>query len=226
MSTALADVDRATLRVLERAGFNVTNPRQQGCCGALNAHGGDLSRALRLAKTNIEAFEATDGPIVVNSAGCGAMLKDYAHHLRADAAWAQRARAFSSRVRDMSEVITHLPVRRSFERRVVYQDACHLLHAQRISKQPRDLLRAIPGLDLKEIAEAGLCCGSAGIYNITNPDQSRQLQQRKLDNALAVDPEVIVTANPGCLLQLRAGLAGSSVRVMHLAEILDEASAP
>jgi glycolate oxidase iron-sulfur subunit len=228
MSTALADVDRATLNVLQRAGFAITDPARQGCCGALHAHGGDLPNAMRLAKANIAAFEATEGPIVVNSAGCGAMLKDYTHHLRDDPTWANRASAFSKRVRDLSEVVTGLPIQRELARRVVYQDACHLLHAQRISKQPRDLLRSIPGIDLKEIAEAGLCCGSAGIYNVTNPDQSRQLQQRKLDNAMAADPEVIVTANPGCLLQLRAGLAqrGSGVAVKHLAEVLDEASAP
>jgi glycolate oxidase iron-sulfur subunit len=230
MSTALADVDRATLRVLQRAGIQVFNPSQQGCCGALHAHGGDLPRALELAKVNIAAFEKSDGPVVVNSAGCGAMLKDYAHHLRHDPRWADRARAFSERVRDLSEVLAPgaLVLRRGLHRKVVYQDACHLLHAQRISRQPRDLLRQVDGLELVEIAEAGLCCGSAGVYNVTNPRQSRELQQRKLDNALRAAPDVIVTANPGCLLQLRAGLAErrSEVEVRHIAEVLDEASAP
>jgi glycolate oxidase iron-sulfur subunit len=230
MSTALADVDRATLRVLQRAGIQVFNPSQQGCCGALHAHGGDLRRALELAKANIAAFEKSDGPVVVNSAGCGAMLKDYAHHLRRDAAWAERAHAFSQRVRDLSEVVAPaaLPLKRGLHQKVVYQDACHLLHAQRISRQPRDLLRQVDGLVLVEIAEAGLCCGSAGVYNVTNPRQSRELQQRKLDNALDGAPDVIVTANPGCLLQLRAGLAerGSPVEVRHIAEVLDEASRP
>lgn len=230
MSTALADVDRATLRLLQRAGNNVSNPEAQGCCGALNAHGGDLNRALDLAKSNIAAFEATDGAIVVNSAGCGAMLKDYAHHLRGDPAWATRAAAFSKRVRDLSEVLAPnpLPVKRKLQQKVVYQDACHLLHAQRISRQPRELLRQVPGLELVEIQEAGLCCGSAGVYNVTNPRESHQLQQRKLDNALRGAPDMIVTANPGCLLQLRAGLEqrGSDVSVRHLAEVLDEATAP
>jgi glycolate oxidase iron-sulfur subunit len=229
MSTALADVDRATIRVLQRAGHAVRNPRGQGCCGALHAHGGDLHRALELARANIAAFEPAEGPIVVNSAGCGAMLKDYAHHFREDPVWAQRARSFSARVKDLSEVLApeSLPVRKPIDARVVYQDACHLLHAQRISRQPRDLLRRIPGLELTEIAEAGLCCGSAGVYNVTNPVQSRQLQQRKLDNALAADPHIIITANPGCLLQLRAGLADrhSHVKVLHLAELLDAATA-
>jgi glycolate dehydrogenase iron-sulfur subunit len=228
MSTALAEIDRATIRVLQRAGFSVHNPASQGCCGALNAHSGDLDGALELARATIAAFEASDGPVVVNSAGCGAMLKDYAHHLRHDPAWAKRATAFASRVRDLSEVLIDqpLPITRKGEGRVVYQDACHLLHAQRISRQPRSLLRQIPGLELSEIAEPGLCCGSAGVYNLTNPDEAGRLQQRKLNNALAVQPTTIVTANPGCLLQLQAGLTqrNSRVKVRHLAEVLDEAT--
>lgn len=227
MSTALADVDRATLRVLESAGFSVSNPRAQGCCGALHAHAGDLRRAMTLAKANIAAFEAVDGPIVVNSAGCGAMLKDYAHHLRGDPAWSARAGAFSARVKDVSEVVKpeQLKIEHPILQRVVYQDACHLLHAQRISRQPRELLRHA-GAELVEIAEPGLCCGSAGVYNVTNPRESRQLQQRKVDNALRAEPAVIVTANPGCMLQLRAGLdeRGANVQVKHLAEVLDEAT--
>jgi glycolate oxidase iron-sulfur subunit len=230
MSTALADVDRATLRVLQRAGYAVGNPARQGCCGALHAHGGDLAGALKLAMANIAAFEPTDGPIVVNSAGCGAMLKDYAHHLRGDPHWSARAQAFSARVRDLSEALADRPlaITQALAEKVVLQDACHLLHAQRVSRQPRDLLRRIPGLALAEIDEPGLCCGSAGIYNVTNPVQSRQLQQRKLERALAPGPAVIVTTNPGCLLQLKSGLAerGSQVRVQHLAEVLDAATAP
>ena len=225
MSTALADVDRATQRVLQSAGFSVSNPQTQGCCGALHAHGGDLPRAKDLAKANIEAFERFQGPIVVNSAGCGAMLKDYAHHFRDDPKWAERARAFSARVKDVTEVVKpdQLNVTHPVNQRVVYQDACHLLHAQRISRQPRDLLRHA-GAELVEIAEAGLCCGSAGVYNVTNPRESRQLQQRKVDHVLRAEPAVIVTANTGCLLQLRAGLdeRGATVQVKHLAEVLDE----
>jgi len=229
MSTALADVDRATIRVLQRAGHPVKHPEGQGCCGALHAHGGELPQALELARRNIAAFEPTQGPIVVNSAGCGAMLKDYAHHLRNDPAWTERAARFCARVRDLSEILSEskLDVVRPLNQKIVYQDACHLLHAQRISAQPRALLRAT-GAQLAEIGEAGLCCGSAGVYNVTNPVQSRQLQQRKLDNALAVTPSLIVTANPGCLLQLRAGLIerGCDVPVKHIAEVLDEATAP
>jgi glycolate oxidase iron-sulfur subunit len=230
MSTALAEVDRATIRVLQRAGHRVSNPGGQGCCGALHAHGGDLPRALELAKRNIEAFESSADPIVVNSAGCGAMLKDYAHHLRNDADWSERARSFSARVRDLSEVLepAALTTHPVTHKKIVYQDACHLLHAQRISRQPRALLRAIPDVELVEIEEAGLCCGSAGVYNVTNPVESRQLQQRKVDHALTVSPDLIVTGNPGCLLQLRSGLdaRNSRVPVKHLAEVLDEATAP
>ena len=230
MSTALADIDRATIRVLQRAGYAVRNPAGQGCCGALHAHSGDFARAMQLARANIAAFEPTEGPIVVNSAGCGAMLKDYAHHLRRDLEWSARAKSFSARVRDFSEALADRSMRITGElhETVVLQDACHLLHAQRVSRQPRDLLRRIPGVVLAEIDEAGLCCGSAGVYNVTNPIQSRQLQQRKLDRALAPDPALIVTTNPGCLLQLKSGLVerGSPVRVKHLAEVLDEATAP
>ena len=229
MSTALADVDRATIRVLQRAGCDVANPAGQGCCGALHAHSGDLAHFRALAQVNMAAFERVGGTIVVNSAGCGAMLKDYGHHFANDQEWAERARTFAARVRDLSEVLAVRPPAIGgppVARRVVYQDACHLLHAQRVSRQPRDLLRRIPGLQLVEIDEAGLCCGSAGVYNVTNPVQSRQLQQRKVDNVLKAEPALVVTANPGCYLQLQSGLAErhSDVRVVHLAELLDDAA--
>jgi glycolate oxidase iron-sulfur subunit len=231
MSTALAEIDRATIRVLQRAGHDVIATTGQGCCGALHAHGGDLAGMKRLAKRNIVAFERDgDGVIVNNAAGCGAMLKDYAHHFADDPEWAARARSFSARVRDITEWIKpgDLPMRRTLALPVTYQDPCHLVHAQRISKEPRALLRAIPGLELREMAESGLCCGSAGVYNVTNPVQSQQLQERKLANAAATGAETIVTANPGCLMQLRGGLAerGGTTRVKHIVELLDEASAP
>ncbi|MCC6178547.1 MAG: 4Fe-4S dicluster domain-containing protein [Chloroflexi bacterium] len=231
MSTALADIDRATLRVLQRSGCDVVNTAGQGCCGALNAHSGDLEGAKELARRNIAAFERDGGSaVVVNSAGCGAMLKDYAHHFRADPAWAERAAAFSRRVKDVTEFLAgrSLPLRHSLEATVTYQEPCHLVHAQRIVQQPRALLRAIPGLELREMAESTLCCGSAGVYNLTNPVESTQLQQRKLDHAQATRAEMIVTANPGCLIQLRSGLAerGEGTPVKHIIELLDEATAP
>jgi glycolate oxidase iron-sulfur subunit len=246
MSTALAEIDRTTIRVLQRAGCDVRNVAAQGCCGALNAHGGDLPTALELAKRTIAAFEADghDGttPIIVNAAGCGAMLKDYAHHLRADPSWADRAATFSARVRDVTDFLASRPqlatppggtapnagtadstaASRPF--RVTYQEPCHLAHAQRIRQQPRTLLTRLLGATLVEMDESALCCGSAGIYNVTNPNESRRLQQRKLDNALATGADVIATANPGCLLHLQAGLRerGSRMEVKHIVQLLDE----
>jgi glycolate oxidase iron-sulfur subunit len=231
MSTAMADIDRATIRVLQRAGCDVANTAGQGCCGALNAHSGDLETAKELARRNIEAFERDgDSAIMVNSAGCGAMLKDYGHHFRDDPEWAARAKAFSNRVKDVTEYLAGrtLPMRRNLDVLVTYQEPCHLAHAQRITQPPRLLLRSIPGLQLREMAESSLCCGSAGVYNLTNPKESRQLQQRKLDHAAATAAQVIVTANPGCLIQLQSGLEERSepTQVKHIIELLDEATAP
>jgi glycolate oxidase iron-sulfur subunit len=231
MSTAMANIDRATIRVLQRAGCDVVNTAEQGCCGALNAHSGDLETAKELARRNIEAFERDgDSVIVNNSAGCGAMLKDYGHHFRDNPEWAERAKKFSQRVKDVTEFLAgrDLPMRHHLNVAVTYQEPCHLAHAQRISQQPRGLLRSIPGLELREMAESSLCCGSAGVYNLTNPNESRQLQQRKLDHAATTRAEVIVTANPGCYIQLQSGLdeRGDPTRVKHIVELLDEATAP
>jgi glycolate oxidase iron-sulfur subunit len=233
MSTALAEVDRATVRVLQRAGCAVELPVGQGCCGALNAHGGDLQGARELARRTIAAFQSDQAePIIVNSAGCGAMLKDYAHHFRDDPTWAAPARTFSARVQDVSEFLAtrSLPMRHTLDASVVYQDACHLAHAQRIGAQPRALLRQIPGLKLQEMAEPGLCCGSAGVYNVTNPSESVRLRDRKVQHILATGAEVVATANPGCLFQLRSGLMQTdgvkAIEVKHVVELLDSASAP
>jgi len=225
MSTAFADLDHATIRVLERAGCEVTITNGQACCGALNAHGGDVAGARQLARQNVAAFEG-DAPIVVNSAGCGAMLKEYAHLLPDDSA----AAPFSKRVVDLTEFLAkrQLPLHCVSAHAVAYQDACHLANAQGIRQQPRALLRAIPGLQLTELGDGGLCCGSAGVYNLTNPELSRRLQRRKVEAILATGASTVVTSNPGCLLQLRAGLvqAGADVQVKHIVELLDEASAP
>jgi glycolate oxidase iron-sulfur subunit len=230
MSTALAELDRATIRVLGRSGCDVALTRGQGCCGALHAHAGDLATARDMFRRNVAAFEGSAEPVVSSAAGCSAMLKDYAHHLRDDPEWAERAAAFSARVVDATELLAarELPFRRRLDAPVVYQDACHLAHAQRVTAQPRALLKGIPGLELREMAEPGLCCGSAGVYNLTNPTQSRQLQARKVERVLATGARIVATANPGCLLQLRAGLEerGSRVEVRHVVELLDEATAP
>lgn len=229
MSTAYADVHRATARVLARNGFEVSFITGQGCCGALHVHAGDPDGGRALARRNIDAFDRPYlDAIIVNAAGCGAQMKEYGHLLQDDPEYAERAAAFSARVKDATEFLAEqglsaqpgpLPLT------VTYQEPCHLAHAQRIAKQPRQLLKAIPELRLKEMPESSLCCGSAGIYNLLQPDMSSQLLQRKLDNALSTGAEVIVSANPGCMLQLATGLRqrGDDRPVVHLMDLLDRA---
>ncbi len=231
MSTAFAEVHRATARVLARNGFDVVVPPNQGCCGALSVHAGEADHGRALAKRNIDALGGPEfDAIIVNAAGCGAAMKEYDFLLREDPAYADKAATFVERVKDASEFLAEaglvetpgaLPIT------ATYQDACHLAHAQRITKQPRELLRAIPELDLVEMSESDLCCGSAGIYNLLQTEMAGQLRERKVDHATATGAAVIVSANPGCMLQMRAGLAarGSDVQVEHLMTILDRAYA-
>jgi glycolate oxidase iron-sulfur subunit len=242
MSTAFAETDRATMRVLAAQGCAVHLPAGQGCCGALTVHAGELDQARVLARRTIEAFERwqTSIPqphlpveaIIVNAAGCGATLKEYGHLLRDDPNFAERAVAFSARVKDISEYLGDLAGRgelntamRPLNLTVTYQDPCHLAHAQHITQHPRQLLQMIPGVRLVEMREPALCCGSAGIYNLTQPEMSRRLLRRKVEHLLETQAEVVVSANPGCILQLQAGLrvAGSSMRVLHLVDLLDAA---
>ncbi len=230
MSTAFADVHRATIRVLQKNGCTVFLPPAQGCCGALHGHGGDLDGARELARANIAAFEGLGiDAVIVNAAGCGSTLKEYDHLLHDDADWAARAAAFAHKVRDISEFLASIELNtadmRPVDLTVTYQEPCHLAHAQRISAQPRKLLLAIPGLKLIEMRESSLCCGSAGIYNVTQPEMASRLGNRKLDNAEATSADVVVTANPGCHLQLASGLEsrGSTMRVRHIVEVLDQA---
>lgn len=227
MREAFGDTERATVRVLERGGRTVSAPSEQLCCGALHAHAGDGATARELARLNIDAFAGSDAPVVVNAAGCGAHLKAYGDVLAGDPVWSERARAFARRVRDASEVARPEPLATRHPLRVVYQDACHLAHGQKIRSQPRALLRAIAGVTLVEIEDAERCCGSAGIYNITHPDISAELQRQKVARVLAARPDVVVSANPGCMLQLQAGLraAHSSVPVVHLMRFLDDPTA-
>ncbi len=229
MGTAFARVNRSTARVLARNGCEVVVPPAQGCCGALNVHGGDLDSGRTLMRRNIAVFESLDvDAIIINAAGCGSNLKEYGHILHDEPEWADRAAAFSAKVKDVSEYLAQLGLVGTLGEmkvRVTYQDACHLAHAQRITKQPRDLLKAIPGLTLVEMKESSLCCGSAGVYNITQPEMSGRLMRRKAKHALATAPEIIVSANPGCMIQLASGLhdAGvSGIKVRHLVELLDE----
>ena len=227
MREAFGETGRATVRLLEREGHVVSVPEEQTCCGALHAHAGDGERARQLARHNIDAFSGTETKVVVNAAGCGAHLKAYGDVLGDDPFWAERAKAFAARVRDVSEVVKPMPARSSRPIRVVYQDACHLSHGQRIRAQPRALLRAIEGVILVDIEDAERCCGSAGIYNLTHPEVSRELQGDKVRKILAGSPNVVVSGNPGCMLQIAAGLraAGSSARVVHLARFLDDPDA-
>jgi glycolate oxidase iron-sulfur subunit len=231
MRAAFADTNAATARVLARNGIEVVVPAEQTCCGALHAHAGARDDSRRLARQNIAALERLDvDAFIVNAAGCGAHLKGYGWLLKDDADWSKRAEAFAARVRDASEALVSFElVARpgTLRARVAYDDPCHLLHGQRISAQPRMLLGAIPGLELVPLAEADMCCGSAGTYNVTQPDLSKALLDRKMANVLASGAELLVTANPGCQMQLEAGVraSGKRVTVMHLMDVLDRAYA-
>ncbi len=227
MGELFGEVHRASVRVLERSGANVFAPRGQGCCGALSAHDGDLEQARRLARANIAAFEASGTEtIVVNSAGCGAAMKEYGELLADDAEFVGRAEAVAARVVDFSEYVAgrDLPAGR-LGARVAYQDACHLAHAQGISAEPRALLGAVEGCELVETEGADMCCGAAGIYSLIQPAMSGELRARKAAQFREHRPDVIVTANPGCQMQYEAAVreAGIEARVLHLAEALDEA---
>jgi glycolate oxidase iron-sulfur subunit len=229
MSTVFADTNRATGRVLAHNGASVTVPAKQQCCGALQVHSGQMAEARVLAKTNIAAFESSGAEkIVVNAAGCGAALKEYGFLLKDDSEFAERAHAFSERIVDVTEYlggIDLIPPSKEVKRRVTYQEPCHLAHAQRITEQPRKLLASISGVELIEMRESSLCCGSAGIYNIIRREMANELGDRKVENAIATDAEEVITANPGCAMQLRASLLrnGSEMKVRHIVDLLDEA---
>jgi glycolate oxidase iron-sulfur subunit len=229
MRTAFGETERATVRMLERGGKRVTACGEQTCCGALHAHSGDGETARDLARLNIDAFSGTDGPIVVNAAGCGAQLRAYGEVLAGDPAWRERAHAFSLRVRDASQAVPPEAVdgQAPGPIRVAYQDACHLAHGQQIRREPRALLAAVADVTIVPIADGERCCGSAGIYNITHPEVAGELQRQKVAAILAARPDIVVSANPGCILQLAAGLraAGSGIPVVHLMRFLDDPSA-
>jgi glycolate oxidase iron-sulfur subunit len=229
MGTVFADVNRATARVLAHNETSVTVPVGQQCCGALQVHSGQMDEARQLARRNIDAFESSGAEaIIINAAGCGAALKEYDHLLKDDPEYAERAKAFSDRVQDVSEYLASRDLKKPskrVERVVTYQEPCHLAHAQRITAQPRKLLGAIDGLELVEMRESSLCCGSAGIYNLIRRQMADELGDRKAANAMATGAVDVITANPGCAMQLRTSLArnGSTARVRHIVEVLDEA---
>jgi len=226
-SVFFPEVNAATVRVLAAEGCEVVIPKDQGCCGALMIHAGEEKAALDYARRTIDAFErAHVDTVVINAAGCGSNMKDYGYLLRDDPKYSERAQAFSAKCRDISEVLAGLEPRaprHPLPLKVAYHDACHLQHAQGVKTQPRAVLGQIPGLQMLETAEAALCCGSAGIYNLVRPGPARELGERKVRHVLATAPDIIASGNPGCLIQLRSGirLAGSQVPVLHLVEVVD-----
>jgi glycolate oxidase iron-sulfur subunit len=221
-------VNQATVNVLAAEGCDVVAPARQGCCGALALHAGRLDEARRCARQTIETFDrAGIDQIAVNAAGCGSSMKEYGHLLANDPRWAARARGFSTRVRDVTEIVAGLTPPRALRHRlalrVAYHDACHLAHAQGVRQPPRDLLTSIPGVELVPFAEQDICCGSAGIYNLVEPDAAQQLGDRKAGHIAAARPDVVATANPGCMLQMAAGAArrGDAWPIVHPIELLD-----
>jgi glycolate oxidase iron-sulfur subunit len=221
------DVNAATARVLSAEGCDVVMPPAQGCCGALMVHAGQEQQALELARRTIDCFEAAGvDTVVINAAGCGSTIKEYGHLLRDDPQYAERARAFAAKCRDISELLAELEPRAQrhpLNLRVAYHDACHLQHAQRVREQPRRVLSAIPGLEIVEIPEAALCCGSAGIYNLVEPGPARELGDRKVQQVLSTNADVLVSSNPGCLIQISSGLerAGRALPTLHMVELVD-----
>ena len=223
------DVNAATVRVLAALGCEVVAPLEQGCCGALMAHTGGEAQAEEAARRLIDAFErAGVDAIAVNAAGCGSHMKEYGHLLRDDPEYAERARRFAAKCRDVAELVAELgmpsppqPVRMT----IAYHDACHLQHAQGVRSQPRQLLNAISGLEVIELPEAGTCCGSAGVYNLIEPEPARQLADRKAQHIIRSGAQAVVSANPGCLLQIAGALqrAGHPLPMLHLVEVLDAA---
>lgn len=232
MQVAFAGVHRATVRMLRRGGLNVVVPSAQGCCGAIALHVGQMDFARDLAKRNIEAFEQSGADVyVVNAAGCGSALKEYGELFADGDDWAERAARFSKRVRDVTEVLDALDLAtpaRGLDAAVTYQEPCHLVHAQRVTGAPRRLLGRIPKLRLVEMEESAVCCGSAGIYNLTQPEMAARLQRRKVEAIIRTGATVVATANPGCAMQVAAGLrdAGHPAEVKHVVELLDDAYAP
>jgi len=228
-NVAFARLNEATVRVLQANGCEVVIPRGQTCCGALHAHTGRLEKARELARRNVEAFlNAEYDAIITNAAGCGSTMKEYGELLAGDPVYGERAARFAALVKDVLEWLASIELNsrlRPLPLSVTYQDSCHLAHAQKIRSAPRKLLAAIPALEFRELPMAELCCGSGGIYNITQPAMADAILRTKMEQINATGAEVIATANPGCMLQLRYGVAlyGRGQRVAHVIELLDQA---
>lgn len=234
MRVLYAPVHHATIRVLSFNGIEVHCPKGQGCCGALHGHQGKLSIAKELAKETIATFEKDKyDAIILNSAGCGSFLKDYAHLLKDEPEWADRAKAFSAKVKDITEYLYALgpvPMTNPVKARITYHDACHLCHGQKVTQPPRELLKGIPGATFVETTDSDQCCGSAGVYNYLEPEMARALLQKKVTNLLATEADIIATGNPGCLAWIQQGLESGMVprgtkipEILHPIEVIDRA---
>ncbi len=226
---SFARLNEATVRVLRKNGCDVSIPAAQTCCGALHVHAGLRGQARKLAQRNIDALlDGNYDAIITNAAGCGSTLKEYHELLEHDAEYAEKAQRFSALVKDVNEFLDSIglnPAMREVRVVATYQDSCHLAHGQKIRSAPRNLLNAVPGLKLREMPLSDLCCGSAGIYNVVHTDMAMALLEKKMEQVNGTGAQAIVTANPGCMLQLEAGVRkfGRGQRVAHVVEILDEA---
>jgi glycolate oxidase iron-sulfur subunit len=229
MDQVFHDINEATIRVLTANGCEVITPHQQGCCGALHIHGGEAEKGRALARKNIDIFEQYNcDAIIINSAGCGSTLKEYNHLLREDNGYKQKALNFCQRVKDISEFIVTIQSQQQMgeiNQTVAYHDACHLLHGQKIKQQPRQLLASIPGIKIVDLKESDWCCGSAGIYNLTNQEMAQELLERKMNHIEATHASIIATGNPGCMMQIAMGARqrGIKLEVMHPIQLLDAA---
>lgn len=223
----LSEINAATVRVLAAEGCEVIAPKSQGCCGALQIHAGEEAPALDHARRMIDEFEKANVDVIItNAGGCGSNVREYGHQLRDDPQYAERAKRFSAKCRDVSEFLAELgpqAKRHPVNARVAYHDSCHLQHAQKVRTQPRALLAAIPNAQILDIPEAALCCGSAGIYNMVQPETAQTLADRKADWIAPLKADIVATGNPGCLLQLQSALQrkGESTRVLHTIQVID-----
>jgi len=225
---SFARLNEATVRVLRKNGCEVSIPENQTCCGALHVHAGIRDEARLLAKRNIALLDGDFDAIITNAGGCGSTLKEYGELLEHDPEYAVKARRFSALVKDVNEFLASIelnPQMRPLPLKVTYQDSCHLAHGQKVRAAPRQLLACVPGLELREMQLSDLCCGSAGIYNVAHTRMAMALLKKKMEHVNATEAGVIATSNPGCMLQLRAGVRkfGRGQRVVHVVEILDEA---
>ncbi|MBK5459018.1 (Fe-S)-binding protein [Peribacillus sp. TH27] len=232
MDAMFHHINQLSIKLLSEAGCDVVVVPKQTCCGALHAHSGEMDETRNLAKQNILAFEKVEADFVVNNAGgCGAMLYEYGHLLSDDSEWADRARAFSAKSKDISQILVECGLPEIAARageRVTYQRSCHMTNVQKVTQEPVELLKQVPGIQLIEMDQADMCCGSAGIYNIVNYDSSMQILDEKMKHTKATEATVIITTNPGCLLQMKLGIdregLTQSMRALHLIEYLAEAA--